>query len=719
MRRFSRSVIAHGLARTGADQWLARASGKANDPLILGYHRVHADADPTRTRGVPSLGIRASTLERHLEFVSRRFKFVSLDEMGARIKEGTAQGRAAVTFDDGYADFAENAFPVLQRMGVPAAVFVVTRLLDRSSGFLHDRVYSALERSLRSASVERVTAVLAEGGLRVSELPGHAFAATRLLLRSHTQEALLKVCEALELEFGLEGGAPRSLSWEEVIRMSRAGLIIGSHTRTHTLLPRERPERVIEETLTSRTELEARLGKEVAHFVYPDGAFDAATVRAVAAAGYLFGYTGCRHQDPDHPLLTLPRRVLWEGSTRGALGQFSPDVLSAQICGVFDRSNRCTETHQAARPRALGTVAMVAPSLDVPGGQSIQAAAVAKGLRDEGFEVIAVATNPRFPKSLAWLRRVPLARTLLNQVMYAWSLRHLRRADAVHVFSASFWSFLLAPVPAMLAARAFGKRVILNYHSGEAGEHLGRWSALVHPGLRLAHRIVVPSLYLREVFARHGYEAEVIRNVVDTRHFRYRERLPLRPRLLSTRTLEPSYGVDVVVRAFALLLAACPDASLVIAGAGSEEDRLRRLSEGLSGVSFVGRVRPERVPELCADADIFVNASVVDNQPLSLLEAFASGLPVVTTATGDIAAMVRHGESGMVVPPGDPAAMFRSIEALLSDPALSLRVTRGARAVALRHSWEQVRDPWIESYAGDSPLATSLEPHLLPEERRC
>src|SRR6185436_15719350 len=140
-----------------------------------------------------------------------------------------------------------------------------------------------------------------------------------------------------------------------------------------------------QETAASRAEIETRLGVSVLHFAYPDGCFDAAAVRAVAAAGYRYAYTGCRHRDAAHPLLTLSRRVLWEGSTLGAFGRFSTDVLSAQVNGVFDFAERCRQDHgTGARAAADPTVAVVAPSLDVLGGQSIQAAALVAGLRSEG-----------------------------------------------------------------------------------------------------------------------------------------------------------------------------------------------------------------------------------------------------------------------------------------------------------------------------------------------
>lgn len=350
------------------------------------------------------------------------------------------------------------------------------------------------------------------------------------------------------------------------------------------------------------------------------------------------------------------------------------------------------------RPR----IALVAPGPEILGGQSVQARALAAGLRGDGYDVAFVRIDPRFPAGLGWLRRRRYMRTVLNQALYVPSLLRLRRADVVHVFSASYWSFLLAPLPAMLVARWLGKRVVLNYHSGEAEDHLARWGRLVHPGLRLADEIVVPSEYLSDVFARHGYRTRVVPNVVDTARFGYRDRMPLRPRLLSTRNLEPYYRVDNTLEAFALLRNRYPDATLTVAGFGSEEARLRRLAASLGsrGISFRGRVDPSAIPGLCDAAHIFVNSSVVDNQPLSVLEAFAAGLPVVSTATGGIAALVRDGVTGLSVPAADPSAMARAVATLLEDPERAQRMARRARREVEAYGWPHVRARWAAVYSG-------------------
>jgi glycosyltransferase involved in cell wall biosynthesis len=362
--------------------------------------------------------------------------------------------------------------------------------------------------------------------------------------------------------------------------------------------------------------------------------------------------------------------------------------------------------------RSQPHVVIVAASLDILGGQSVQAHALVEALTRDGHQVMFIPINPRFPRALRWLRRVRYLRTLANQILYFPSLFSLSRADVVHVFSASYASFLLAPVPALVVARVLNKRIVLHYHSGEAADHLAHWGVLVHPWLRLADVIVVPSEYLADVFARHGYHTRVIPNLVDLSRFEYRARQPIRPRLLSTRNLEPYYRVDLILDAFALVRAEQPDATLTVAGFGSEESRLRRVAG--EGVRFIGKVDPQSMPQVYTEADIFLNASVVDNQPVSILEAFAAGLPVVSTPAGDIPAMVRHNHTGLIVGP-DAASLASAVLQLITHPRKAFEMAQQARQDVTRYTWRAVREQWAAAYAG--PRDSSPFDHtVLPRE---
>ena len=132
-------------------------------------------------------------------------------------------------------------------------------------------------------------------------------------------------------------------------------------------------------------------------------------------------------------------------------------------------------------------VALIAASLDILGGQGVQADRLIDSLARDGYDVTFVPINPRFPSRIQSLRKIRFVRTSVNQLLYVPSLMRLASVDIAHVFSASYWSFLLAPVPAMAVARSLNKRVVLHYHSGEADDHLSTWGSLVHPWLHLAH----------------------------------------------------------------------------------------------------------------------------------------------------------------------------------------------------------------------------------------
>jgi glycosyltransferase involved in cell wall biosynthesis len=348
---------------------------------------------------------------------------------------------------------------------------------------------------------------------------------------------------------------------------------------------------------------------------------------------------------------------------------------------------------------------LVGPSLDILGGQAVQLERLRARLQQvPDLEVDFLPVNPRLPGGLAWMQRIKYVRTLVTETAYIASLvARLRRYDVVHIFSASYFSFVLAPTPALVLARVYGKKSVLNYRSGEADDHLCRWRRTAPRTIRLADRVVVPSGYLVDVFRMHGIEAESIFNIVDLDRFRYRTRAPLRPVFFSNRNLEPLYNVGCVLRAFARVQQRTAEAELIIAGDGSERAALERLAAelGVRNVAFVGRVPPEQMSALYNRADIYLNASDIDNMPGSIIEAFAAGLPVVTTDAGGIPYIVHDGENGILVPRDDDGAMASAALRLLNEPELAARLTTQAHhECSTRYRWDAVRDEWLTLYRG-------------------
>ncbi|MGH9872018.1 MAG: glycosyltransferase family 4 protein [Pyrinomonadaceae bacterium] len=347
-------------------------------------------------------------------------------------------------------------------------------------------------------------------------------------------------------------------------------------------------------------------------------------------------------------------------------------------------------------------VLIVAPSFDILGGQAIQAARLLERLKQEPtLEAGFLAVNPRLPAPLRWLQRIKYVRTVFTSIAYIASLfTRVRKHDVIHIFSASYFSFLLAPTPALIISKLYGKRILLNYHSGEAEDHLLRWRRSAIPVIRLADELVVPSEYLVRVFAQFDLHAKSIHNLIEMDRFPFRERRSLRPIFLSNRNFEKHYGVDRVLRAFAIIQEALPDARLIVAGDGPERIALERLARDLSlqNSEFTGRVGPEKIVELYDSADIFLNGSETDNQPLSLLEAFACGLPVVTTDAGGIPDMVSPGKTALVVSRGDHEQIAANALRLLNDPPLAQSIIEQAREECRKYKWDAVHDQWLDLY---------------------
>ena len=139
---------------------------------------------------------------------------------------------------------------------------------------------------------------------------------------------------------------------------------------------------------------------------------------------------------------------------------------------------------------------------------------------------------------------------------------------------------------------------------------------------------------------------------------------------------------------------------LTVVGDGSQRQALETLAAelNLKQTSFTGRVEHDEILGYYANADVFLNASRIDNQPLSILEAFACGLPVVTTNAGGIPDIVTDGETGFVVDIDDHQTLAQRAMQLLSNDNIAATMTRKAREECRKYTWEVVCDRWLCLY---------------------
>lgn len=347
-------------------------------------------------------------------------------------------------------------------------------------------------------------------------------------------------------------------------------------------------------------------------------------------------------------------------------------------------------------------VLIAAPSLEILGGQSRQAVRLMEGLKREAdLEIGFLPHNPRLPGFLRALQKVKYVRTVSTTLFYVMLLLlRVRKYDIIHVFSASYYSYSLSAAPALFIAWLFGKKSILNYRSGEAEDHLATWKTAV-PSIRMADQIVVPSGYLVDVFARFGLRARAINNIVELDRFTFRERSPLRPIFLTSRLLEPLYNVPCVLRAFAIIQQAYPEAKLTVAADGFLRAELEQLARDLNlrNCEFIGFVGFDDMPSLYDAADIYLSATSIDNMPSSITESMACGLNVVTTdGGGAIPYIMTHEVTGLIVNRDDHEALAREALRLLNDNDFALELAHNAHQASKKFTWPYIRDEWLDLY---------------------
>lgn len=338
-------------------------------------------------------------------------------------------------------------------------------------------------------------------------------------------------------------------------------------------------------------------------------------------------------------------------------------------------------------------VGLVGPLPPPFGGMANQTRQLAELLRGEGVTVSLVQTNANYRPH--WVSGVPVLRAFFRLVPYLFALWQLAgRCDVMHIMANSGWSWHLFAAPAIWVAKWRKTPVVVNYRGGEAETFLSGSLRSVSMSMRLASVLIVPSGFLKAIFERFGMPAGVVPNIVDLSRFNNpTPHRAVRRHLLVARNLEPIYDNETAIRAFAIVYRRHSDATLTIAGSGPLAESLQALAESLglgTAVIFTGRLDRDAMADAYRKADVAINPSLVDNMPNSVLEALASGVPVVSTNVGGVPFIVCDGKTALLVPPESPEAMAEAILQLMDDSALSEKLVDNGLEEVKKYTWSQV-----------------------------
>jgi peptidoglycan/xylan/chitin deacetylase (PgdA/CDA1 family) len=325
-RQLAKAALA-GVASWGAYDLLRRLRGLRIH--VLAYHRVVDDVTVDGPLD-PALCIRTDTFRRQMQQVRRRFRVLALDEaMKAIAGELTINSReghgdfCAITFDDGYRDVYLRAAPILDELGLPAAVFVPSGFVGTERLLTHDRLYHGFWAAQRR-------------GQRFGfKTPSDA---VELLVAALPARALIDVARALEARFGaprLDRGAT-VMTVQELRNLAEGGWEIGAHTVGHVVLTHEPPERARAELLRCRADLREWAQRPCRYFAFCNGQHSRATVELLERTGYAGAVTTFdRPNRPSGDRFRVGRKVLSEAHACGLDGRFSAPLSAAHLHDLF------------------------------------------------------------------------------------------------------------------------------------------------------------------------------------------------------------------------------------------------------------------------------------------------------------------------------------------------------------------------------------------------
>ena len=302
--------------------------------------------------------------------------------------------------------------------------------------------------------------------------------------------------------------------------------------------------------------------------------------------------------------------------------------------------------------------------------------------------------------------------TDMVQTLLRYRMRY--RVVLVHVYSgqAFLWAALTTTI-----ARLLKKRLILWLHGGNLPSYYLQHKRLVDYIFTQADQILAPSGYLASAF-QPAHDVEIIRYELPINTYPYRERSSLKPKLLWLRAFNSGYNPTMAIHVIRLLREQHPDVELLMCGPDTGDGSFQATQELTkqlnldAQISFPGKISKERIREAGTEYDIFINTTNYDNTPVSIIEAMAMGMCVVSTSVGGLPYLIDHGQTGLLVPAGDAEGMAKVCHDLLTNSDLAQRISRQAHDSATVYDWDVLAPQWrkilTSLHAGGQPTRSPI-----------
>ena len=288
---------------------------------------------------------------------------------------------------------------------------------------------------------------------------------------------------------------------------------------------------------------------------------------------------------------------------------------------------------------------------------------------------------------------------LLDMITTTWHRRNDYFVAHVDVFSGGAFIWAEAVCQTLRLAR---RPYVLTLRGGNLPDFARCWPRRVRHLLHSAAAVTAPSRYLVQNMHDYCSEIRLLPNPLDVTRYSFRVRKRLQPRLIWLRAFHHTYNPELAPRVLAGLTPDFPDIALTMIGPDKGDGSLQRMQQLSRDLGVADRIElPGRIPKAevsgwMSRADIFLNTTKVDNTPITVLEAMASGLCVVSTNVGGIPYLLENEHDALLVSSDDASAMAKAVRRLFTEPELAERLSSNARLKAEGFDWSVLFPEWEE-----------------------
>jgi len=279
------------------------------------------------------------------------------------------------------------------------------------------------------------------------------------------------------------------------------------------------------------------------------------------------------------------------------------------------------------------------------------------------------------------------------------TIKKARKVDYVLIDTYSTQNFWFAFIVSQLC-RVLNVKYITKLHGGDLPNRLKRSPFFCDLLFKNAYKITAPSAYLLDAFNdKYPQHLIYIANTIEIQNYSIETKTFTTPKLLWVRSFSAIYNPKMAIKVLAELKKNYPDASLCMVGPDKENlvNDCKLFAQKLNvDVRFTGKLTKEDWIELSKDYNIFINTTHFDNTPISVIEAMALGIPVVTTNVGGIPFLLQHKQNAMLVQDDDSEAMKLATEELLNNAVLRENIIKNARSTVEDFDWEIVKHKWFD-----------------------